>query len=1793
MPPGPYRELLAGNGEPEELSDDLKQLCICDTGCGTSMPNRPGQCRRESIYNSDSLIEGAGGQLTIKQKGYLSLPMQTNRGLARFTEADAILNDRCAYVLLAIGRASKQQGVTLVMPPWGADGYFEYPNGVRVTLLNRHVLLLRPLGYKQNPEVLLAAQDAITLESLGVPVDGEYGMYIGANDDWPGDLRSQLIGTIRVVPIDKKRGGVLHDITSALVTSKLIDAASTGRCRFVYSSVDCRSWSAAQWLPDARGQPGNAPRDVDHILGRPGVDGTLPPSVVDGNAQARASAAICRAVVVHGGFYVAETPVCRREGQPDATPGCEKHVSMFDHYAWVMLAQETNASLVLHDQCRFLDDEAHAVTTGPKATSLLASDVAAPHVQAVLGDKRCMHRHGTHRALRGTVGNTTTYATVGSERYSARYCAALALAIRRTIADGRPQQPAEVSALVAGVLHGKRLPRHSVDARFFHDIFNHSEHRVLQNIHHAIGDAEEWWADVIRNNNNTPCEACLRAEAPKLGPTGKLPQDKGLGFLDIWHCNVPSITNGNRIRIGFKLADDSKFFKSVGLARKSEAPDAFLLILAFLASLGVVITWIHTDCAPELKSGGLGKIAKEGKMRVTTNVPGTSRANGIEPIFRVGRKVVATLLERARLPLAFHEYAWAYFEQGHALRPSRGPPHDCSLGRLLARVDEKLKATAAWRRPFGCLSYATIAKRLPNGTLVNKLSAQAVRCLHLGYVGDRGGAYETLGYDRAKPGYICYEPESNEMIVTESVRFIPGCFPGLQRSAGGGWKIPADRIPFSAESLQAKQLEPHAEQAEPQQHSHIDQDEPIDIDIDSDPVVVDSDFDYDTLNYKRGFPEDNITETAQAPTPPANTSPPEPAQAPTDAPRERQLVPREMWPDYSCTEHNGKGWEVEITETSKDKRYGRCRFIKNTDPNGRPFFSEWIELARLLPLGTTEDPAASSPTAPPTEAATAPPPPPPPTTLPDPFMVPNSNTVPHRPGASPLEEPTRPQRVRIEPTRFEPTMLSAQYLGGPTGLDSNSMRGSMYIDLDGMGERFAGLVVKGAPDDMTNNTLADGSTRATSSLPNDVHAAFMASPVEVQRALCVMADHAELSDAFGHNAPPTVAAREWYAAANVAAACAGHQLPPLEALITVSRAIKDPDDLSMARGTTEQLTLSEIFEDEHDGSIINAMLPSAMLATLVFLAKKRTSPDIFGEKEMSGPEWDEPKSVEVATLDKMNAMTRCAADDPRIKGRRIVDTMWTGRVKREADRTFKSRKGRCVLRGDLHKAHYKVSDNQATAPVVRSTSAMVSDAISAIRQRHSISGDVPSAYIQGEQKASEQVVARPPVGFREYDERGVEVYWLMNVPLYGQVDAGSIWNRTLNDFVENGPDVPIVDSSTHAADITTADEIPIDLLSKTPAGLATKQADGLGMTRCAYDPCVYTSVTGPDEGTNLLVYVDDVRLNWDTDKAACAKAIEQQTMLKKKFNIMFGEVDPDEDYFLGANRAVNKARDVVIVRATTYIDSMHERYCDGDAANSSQRFPASWSHTPADDELVRAYEAASETRAPAESKLFAEYNSLVGSLRHAVKYRPGIAAAMDLLDCCLTSPTEQLLRCAYRVLVYLVRTRRMGTCFSGRGDGAAKITALADANWRSKRSTTGYCIFLANACAGSCCRRQSGLSMSSTESELTALAELAIELLVFIGIAEAHGMAIDYAVECSSDNKGAYDLCHRFTSAQHSRHIDRKLYKMREMRGAGRVTVKYVPTDDNTADISTKILSRQPFEKHRRTLLNLAAMPQT
>ena len=44
---------------------------------------------------------------------------------------------------------------------------------------------------------------------------------------------------------------------------------------------------------------------------------------------------------------------------------------------------------------------------------------------------------------------------------------------------------------------------------------------------------------------------------------------------------------------------------------------------------------------------------------------------------------------------------------------------------------------------------------------------------------------------------------------------------------------------------------------------------------------------------------------------------------------------------------------------------------------------------------------------------------------------------------------------------------------------------------------------------------------------------------------------------------------------------------------------------------------------------------------------------------------------------------------------------------------------------------------------------------------------------------------------------------------------------------------------------------------------------------------------------------------------------------------------------------------------------------------------------------------------------------------------------------------------------------------------------------------------------------------------------------------------------------------------------------MRELRGADVVTVRHIAGETNPADLFTKILGRQIFERHRKTVLNL------
>ena len=184
---------------------------------------------------------GVSGGFKAKYRGTLRWPVESNVGLRVFRELRSIKEKSCPYVLLAGGRASREQGVETYLPSWGADGYFEFPNGVRVKLYNRYVYVLRPVGYKDSPAMAMAVS---SLADLGIPETGEFIFALGYGHRREGDLcagAEEVDLGVPIVPIDIKIGGNLHNYTLPHVLSTVVSAASEDRCLGTFVSTRCRT----------------------------------------------------------------------------------------------------------------------------------------------------------------------------------------------------------------------------------------------------------------------------------------------------------------------------------------------------------------------------------------------------------------------------------------------------------------------------------------------------------------------------------------------------------------------------------------------------------------------------------------------------------------------------------------------------------------------------------------------------------------------------------------------------------------------------------------------------------------------------------------------------------------------------------------------------------------------------------------------------------------------------------------------------------------------------------------------------------------------------------------------------------------------------------------------------------------------------------------------------------------------------------------------------------------------------------------------------------------------------------------------------------------------------------------------------------------------------------------------------------------------------------------------------------------------------------------------------------------
>ncbi|CAJ2655949.1 unnamed protein product [Trifolium pratense] len=340
-------------------------------------------------------------------------------------------------------------------------------------------------------------------------------------------------------------------------------------------------------------------------------------------------------------------------------------------------------------------------------------------------------------------------------------------------------------------------------------------------------------------------------------------------------------------------------------------------------------------------------------------------------------------------------------------------------------------------------------------------------------------------------------------------------------------------------------------------------------------------------------------------------------------------------------------------------------------------------------------------------------------------------------------------------------------------------------------------------------------------------------------------------------------------------------------------------------------------------------------------------------------------------------------------------------------------------------------------------------------------------------------------------------------------------------------------------------------------GRFTKVMVGLGFKQSQGDHTLFVKHSKSGGVTVLLVYVDDIIVTGDNEE-------EQQMLsqhLAKEFEIKtLGKLK----YFLGIEVAHSKKG--IFISQQKYITDLLQE------TGKTACKPAC---TPIDPN-IKLGNAEEDVAVNKE-----RYQRLVGKLIYLSHTRPDVAFAVSLVSQFMHQPKEIHLQAALRIVQYLKGTPGRGILFER--NGSVGLEAYTDADYSGsivdRRSTTGYCTFLGGNLVTWKSKKQSVVSRSSAEAEFRAMTQGICELLWLKSILEDLRIKSDEPMKLYCDNKSAISIAHNPVQHDRTKHIEVDRHFIKEKLDSGLICTPYVSSQGNLADLLTKGLNGNNFER--------------
>ena len=286
------------------------------------------------------------------------------------------------------------------------------------------------------------------------------------------------------------------------------------------------------------------------------------------------------------------------------------------------------------------------------------------------------------------------------------------------------------------------------------------------------------------------------------------------------------------------------------------------------------------------------------------------------------------------------------------------------------------------------------------------------------------------------------------------------------------------------------------------------------------------------------------------------------------------------------------------------------------------------------------------------------------------------------------------------------------------------------------------------------------------------------------------------------------------------------------------------------------------------------------------------------------------------------------------------------------------------------------------------------------------------------------------------------------------------------------------------------------------------------------------------------------------------------------------------DWHLGMKFTRDEKTGSVHIDQTAYIESVVKRFgmegCKPKATPMVPNVHLSKSDSP-------------EVKDKEQTKI---YQQLIGSLMYiSCGTRPDIAYAVSTCAQFMSNPGPRHMEAAKHIVRYLKGTSKVGLTYSKQTQPELvnRLYGYVDADHASdsddRRSVGGYVLMLGGAAVSWSSRKIKVVALSSFESEWYSASICGCEVTVVRRILEEIGYAQGASTKIMEDNAACiYSSMDNKPMNPRSKHIDTRVFKLKEFVRDGIMTLVKIGTDKQVADNLTKPLHHVGVEMARSVM---------